>query len=297
MGDTIDSIECQRQKYGEITPDLFDDIGTFFVDDDDTFIFVVEDGNIALDHIQMSASFNMTGHSVLFPVTNGTVLIVDSEIDDGYDIGYNVHACTVALNERLYGDNESIARFFMGCNSFDFGDEFPIENVMSSGTLSFADHFSASMMVLRPQSFSYYPGMSQKFNYSVTDRLGNVIGDGLVQNTTITLSTASFSGLLWFDSNGYCQICEEGVWFSDISLDDHVGDEYALQFSMDNDRLVLVQDEITLNIIGCPSGYGADSDNFTCSICDADTYNLGNSSLRQCLSCDPSNNPGILCYL
>ena len=286
--------ECQQQKYGEITTDLLGEIGVFVVDEHDVFIFVAENANVALDNIKIAPMYSETAHSVVSPVTNGTVLIVDSVIDDGYDIGYHSDECTMVLNERLEGDNDSISRLIIECNDFEFDDDFMTQNVMTSAATSFVDHFSASMFELIPLSTSYYPGMSQLFNYTVTDRLGNVIGDGMVQNTTITLSTAFFSSLLWFDANGYCQFCEEGVWFNDISLTEDVGEQYTLQLSADNNRLLLAQDAITLNITGCPAGYGADSDNFTCSICEADTYNLEDGSLRKCLDCDSVNNPGIL---
>ena len=287
--------ECQQQKYEEITTDLFGEIGIFAVDRDDVFIFVAKNANVALDNIRIAPIYTETAHSVLFPVTNGTVLIVDSVIDNGYDIGYNPDECTTVLNERLNGDNDSISRLIIECNVFEFDNDFMTENVMTSAATSFVDHFSASMFELHPLSTSYYPGMNQMFNYTVTDRRGNVIEDGLVQNTTITLSTAFFSSLLWFDVNGDCQICEEGVWISDISLADDVGEQYTLHLSVDNNRLILAQDAITLNITGCPAGYGADSDNFTCSICEADTYNLEDGSLRECTDCDTVNNPGILC--
>ena len=294
MADSTDSVQCQQQKYGEITIDLFNDIGTFFVDDDDIFIFVAEDANVALDNVRMAPIYNTTYESVEFAVMNGTVLIVDSEIDDGYDVGYNPEDCIVVLNERLFGDNGGISRLVVECGAFS-NDVISILNVMDSAATSFVHHFSPSMIEMRSQTTSYFPGMDLKFNYSVTDRLGTVIDDALIQNTTIVLSTASFSSSVWFDHNGYCQICEEGVWLSDVSLDDDVGALYSVQLSMDNNRLVLDQNELTFNIIGCPAGFGADSSNFTCSVCEADTYNLQNGSLRECLSCDSVNNPGILC--
>ena len=286
--------ECQQQKYGDITSELFGEIGIFVVDRDDVFIFVAEDANVALDNIRIAPIYDESTHSVLFPVTNGTALIVDSVIDDGYDIGYNSDECTMVLNERLNGDDDSISRLIIECNHFEFDDDFMTQNVMTSAATLFVDHFSASMFELIPLSTSYYPGMSQMFNYTVTDRVGNVIEDGLVQNTTIILSTTSFTSLLWFDVNGHCQICEEGVWISDVSVADDVGEQRTLQLSADNNRLILAQNAITLNITGCPAGYGADSDNFTCSICETDTYNLKDGSLRECLDCDTENNPGIL---
>ena len=123
------------------------------------------------------------------------------------------------------------------------------------------------------------------FNYSVTDRLGNVIEEETVRNSTVGLYSASFVSVLSFDENGDCQVCEEGVWLSAVSVEDNVGETYTLQVSANNDRLVLAQSELTVNVTGCPIGYGVDSTNYSCAVCDVGTYNIESDFVRDCHSC------------
>ena len=217
---------------------------------------------------------------------------MDSEIESGYDVGYNADDCTVIYNDRLSNDNESISRLLIDCNDFELDSDFTVESAMIT---AFVDHFSAALIQIHSASSSYYPGESMLFSYTVTDRVGNVIDGGVAPNTTITLSSNAFVGLLWIDADGYCQICEEGVWLSDISIEGgDVGDEYTLEMATDNNQLVLGQNEVTFNVTGCPLGFGADSDNFTCTVCDAFTYNIESDFVGECSSCDPDDNEGLV---
>ena len=86
------------------------------------------------------------------------------------------------------------------------------------------------------------------------------------------------------------------MWFSVVSIAKHFGEEYTLQISMDNNALILMQKEIIFNVTGCPRGYGVSAPdlNYTCSVCDAATYNIIDDFARKCHSCDPEDNPGEL---
>ena len=164
---------------------------------------------------------------------------------------------------------------------------------MNSDATLFVNHFTAALIEVAAVSTLYYPGESASFNYTVTDRLGNIVENGIAPNSTIIISTDSFVGLLQIDSTGYCQICEEGIWLSDVTISGgDVGNTYTLEVSLDHNRFVLGQNEITLNVTGCGIGYGADLDNYTCEICDPFTYNIDEDFVGQCLSCDPAKNPG-----
>ncbi len=122
--------------------------------------------------------------------------------------------------------------------------------------------------------------------------MGNVIEDEVAENSSITVEGDSFVSLLWIDGGGHCQICEEGMWISALSLSQHVGSQYSLHFSSDNNRLILGQSELTLNVTGCPAGFGAVSSNFTCSLCEVASFNIEDDFVRECLSCAPELNSG-----
>ena len=188
------------------------------------------------------------------------------QLAQGLDISYNGDDCTVMYNDRLLNDSENIYRLAIECDEFDFDDDFTTAQTMDSDATAFVTHFSASMLEIQVNSTSYYPGESLQLDYVVLDRLGNVIENEIVQSTTITLASDAFVTLLWIDEYGDCQICDEGVWFSDISVVDHVGTQYPVAISMDNDELVLVHTHFVLDIVGCPIGYGVKSDNFSLDI-------------------------------
>ena len=130
------------------------------------------------------------------------------------------------------------------------------------------DHFSATKLDIAPLVLEYYPGLSVEFSYFVTDRLGNIIPDEMATSTEVRLETASFVSLLWIDYWGTCKICEEGVLLSDLSIANDIGTVYEMNVSTDNDYLLLSDFTVSFEIIGCPIGYGSDSNNNSCDICD-----------------------------
>lgn len=265
------------------------------MEDDVSFLFLANDANIALDNIQIVVAENVS-NSVRFGAIDGTTLILDSEIDHGFDVSYDGDQCTVIYNDRLSNDSSMISRMMIVCQSFDAEDvDFNEQHTLDSTATAFVDHFSATTLWVLPGSSSYFPGMNMVLNLTVTDRLGNVIEDEVMQNTIITMEASSFVSVLSVDENGHCEICEEGVWLSAISMDDNYDDEYTLQITMDNDQFVLGQSEFVLYITGCPVGYGVDSDNYTCDICNVGEYNIEDVSVRECSSCHLDLNPGIEC--
>lgn len=201
---------------------LISSIGVFSVDenfDENTsFIFAANEANIALDNIKIEDLTDSPGRKllsyseILFSALGGTMLIVDSVLDDELDAGYNGDSCTVIVNDRLTNDSAMIYRLIINCTAFDIDDDFTVNYTMDSAVTDYVDHFSAIQIGIYPETTTYYPGESITFNYSITDRLGNVIDDETIQNTTITLSSGSFVGLLAIDEDGDCLLCEEVKW-------------------------------------------------------------------------------------
>ena len=202
-------------------------------------------------------------YPVMFAVIGGTALIVDSVIDDPFDFLYNTENCTVIHNERMENISE-ISRLSIDCGSFELLDEFNVSHSMSAEVTEYVAFMSASQISIEPKSLDYYPGLNMEFNYSVMDRMGNIIQNETLDNETdIQLIGGSFATSLTISAGGVCVNCEEGVMFSDLSISGDVGSEYTLELSSDNDQLVLAQSELTFNITGCPIRYGADSNNLT----------------------------------
>ena len=282
--------------YGPIDSEIFHEIGTFSVDDDDIpFIFKVSGANVVLDNLQIAVSPNNTTNPIMFGVSGGTTLIVDSAIENGYDLSYDTGHCTVIHNDRLAINHAMISWLMFECESSEIGEENKLLSTLSSENTIFVDHFSASTLWFEALSTSYFPGGDAMFNYTVSDRLGNQVDGERAENTTIQLYSDSFVSYFGIDAEGHCQICEEGVWFSSISVDSDF-DFYTLHISMDNELFVLQQNTITFNITGCPSGYGVGDRDAFCSICDPGTYNLEEDGVTECNSCGSDENSGVYCF-
>ena len=266
------------------------EIGVFSVSNNIPFLFIVINGDIALDQIQITVAENVS-NPIRFGAINGTTLIVDSEIADNHDVAYNGDECTVIYYDRLSNDSSVILRLMMECGSFDlqtadFNDYFNADldqNAFEGST--------ATTLWVKPVSSTYFPGMNLEFNLTLTDNTGMVVDDERIQNTTITVVGDSFIGHLIVDENGDCVICEQGLWLSSLSIDD-IGDQYTIEITNDNNHFTLGQSQYTFNITGCPIGFGVDSDNTTCDECDDGEYNIDDDSVRECLSCDLGQNPG-----
>ena len=210
-------------------------------------------------------------------------------IEQGHDISYNGDNCTVLHNDRLLNDTESIARLQIQCADA-VTDGFDIANTMDSETTKYVDHLSATMVEIVSNSSTYYPGELLQIDYVVMDRMGTVI-DIHLTNTTIWVRGDSFFSSLRIDDNGVCDSCG-GIWISDVSIANNVGKNYTLQIDIDNDQLVQTDNILIIDVTGCPMGYGADSKNYSCTLCDTDSYNVDDDFVGQCHDCDSS---GVQC--
>ena len=288
--------DCNAYHYGQSVSKYADQIGKFNVDEQVPYLMTANHSNIALDNIEINI-LHEDPYPVVFGLNAGTALVVDSQIHRGYDISYDADDCIVIHNDRLANDTAMIARLMIECNLFDPEHDFKIENAMNSEVTKTVEHFSAYTLWFYALSTSYYPGMNVQFNYTITDRLNNVIADMTAKNITVTLVdlTESFVTKLWIDGSGRCQICEDGVWLSSVTMESQLDEAYSLGIEMSNNELILKQNNVIFNITGCPARFGVDSRNLTCSRCDAFTYNDRNNSVRECMSCDPNINKNIHC--
>lgn len=87
--DSVASSDCQLERYGEIDATYFDAIGEFVVDENGWFTFAANDANVALDNVAFMMSCNTSegcgladssNYPITFAVMGGTVLIVDSDL-------------------------------------------------------------------------------------------------------------------------------------------------------------------------------------------------------------------------
>ena len=213
------------------------------------------------------------------------------QFEQDHDISYNADACDVIHNERMNGNDTEISRLLIDCGYYTHLSDFDVQNTMDSDTTNYVDHFSATLITIYPNSTDYFPGDSMAFDYVITDRLGIVVNDVFIA-MTIELSHDSYTSLLSIDENGDCQNCEDGVLLSEISISSHFGTNYTMNVQSYSDDFILDTKAITFMVTGCPIGYGADSNNNTCTVCDIFTYNDEDDFVGSCSSCDPNQNDG-----
>eukprot|EP00485_Elphidium_margaritaceum_P015027 CAMPEP_0202729254 /NCGR_PEP_ID=MMETSP1385-20130828/186035_1 /ASSEMBLY_ACC=CAM_ASM_000861 /TAXON_ID=933848 /ORGANISM="Elphidium margaritaceum" /LENGTH=1552 /DNA_ID=CAMNT_0049395511 /DNA_START=49 /DNA_END=4707 /DNA_ORIENTATION=- len=256
-------------------------------------VFHVESGDMALDHVHIEVS---TAAEVADPVivkaVNSTVLLVDSFIADGYDISYYTSECEIVYNERLRDPSEYIAKLHLVCG--DVSESDSLQQTSDSDALRLVDSLSASSIDVQSLSSTYYPGQLFKISFTVMDALGNALDYQTTDKLVIRLEGEGFLTDLSVLPSGVCSQCEQGVLINTLQVNEH-DDEFTLEVSILNDVLLLLDNQITLNVTGCPAGFGPDENNSTCIHCNNGYYNLLPVSVVECRSCEPGSNTGVEC--
>ena len=114
----------------------------------------------------------------------------------------------------------------------------------------------------------------------------------------IHLSIDSFStGDIHIQQGADCSICHAGYGpIPIISIDENITDSFVLSMTMENNQLISYYKSFPFDVIGCPVGKGPDINNFTCTPCGNEYYNLASNNLDECKSCNMDTNSGIQCY-
>eukprot|EP01083_Nonionella_stella_P025231 69516_1 len=214
-----------------------------------------------------------------------------------YDISYDAVNCNVTINERLTNQTNAISKLSIQCLHSYYIFPETLQPVMHAQQTQFVHHLSASKLIMNPTFRLYFPGQLLRFEYRITDRTGNDVDfiptDGITVD--LELESGSFRTQLYIDKLGKCLLCDKGALIYSVSIQDSLRERLLMQLSVESNILVLDSEELSVNITGCPIGYGSDENNFTCSVCDADYFNLFDGSVNSCSSCDSDKNPGVSC--
>eukprot|EP01083_Nonionella_stella_P205245 747594_1 len=299
------NIKCTDPIYGSIDKTLFNEYGIFIIDSVVyPVLFIAVDSNIALDNMRISVTnrtdLTDTAQNVIFILNYSNIFIIDSYIMTSdqmhYDISYDAVNCNVTINERLTNQTNVISKLSIRCLDSWYDSE-SLQQVMHAQQTQFMDHLSASKLILYPTTHLYFPGQLLPFEYRITDRTGNDVDfiptDGITVD--LELESGSFKTQLYIDRWGRCSLCDQGALIYSVSIQDSLRNSVLMQLSVENDILVLDSEELSVNITGCPIGYGSDGNNFTCSVCDRDYFNLVKDNVNYCTPCDSDNNPGVSC--
>ena len=177
-------------------------------------------------------------------------------------------------------------------NNYNSGDL--IESLNSSVT-SYINHLSPIQLNLSANSPYYYPGQSLTFHYNIMDKIGTKISINNISRLGINIETNSFSTALEIEQDGLCPFCNDGISINTISIEDDIGKELRIYYSIDNKNLLTTNSYLYLDIVGCPIMYNPTVNNYTCIPCNTDYYNLYPNNIQYCKSCNPDKNPFIEC--
>ena len=152
------SIKCQNGNYGEMDPALFQSELNILINDtlNNTKILTAIQSNIALDNINITILTLFMNNNLLMQVNNGSILIVDSYVMNGYDIAHNNQSCELLQNDRLFENIQYISLLSLNCQHSATKDYY-IES-MSSAVTNYVDHLTQSRLTLSIDSSYYYPG-------------------------------------------------------------------------------------------------------------------------------------------
>ena len=88
---------------------------------------------------------NQTQHPLPISVSAGNVFLVDSYIEEGYDVTINADECVVFHNERIQNYTEAVSRLLFKC-----GDGVATElSAWTNSELSWLNKFKISVKMLR----------------------------------------------------------------------------------------------------------------------------------------------------
>eukprot|EP01083_Nonionella_stella_P046425 124337_1 len=273
--------------------ELFNQKGVFLTDipqwDGNVYVRVIlaNMSHVAMDNV------NFTTMSDTLPFVmgyNSRFMFIDSYAseENGHDISVSTF-CNVTSNDRLHSDIGYISNLLFKCGDDD--GQYKISTTQSR-LVRTVDHLAAVQINITAEGTTYYPGQSLTFDYEIMDRFDNdipVYSSGLI---SILLTGQFFSTNLYIDQNGDCVDCDNGIVINTLSLESNYNETFIMDISVD-DVLYATNAQLTLDVIGCPLGYGPDSHDITCIECAEGYFNQLTNNIDPCRSC--GDQQGIEC--
>ena len=304
--DCIDknTIDCQNGIYGEIDPLLYHHVTNIFVSNVSVHykILHAEECNIALDNVNIIIILDTT--TIVLSCFYGNIMLIDSYITDGYDISYDNENCNLLKNNKLLNNKQYIPSLLLYCEHMKdlddrtermvssdpsytyYVDDFIESWDSNSSAVSYINHLSPIQLNLSVNSSYYYPGESLIFYYNILDKIGNKISINYISMfLMINIKTNLFSTTLQIEQDGSCQLCDDGLSINTISIEQDLGKELKIYYTIDNNMLFPADSYLSLYVVGCPIMYNPTDNNYTCIPCNTDYYNLYPNNIEYCKSC------------
>ena len=142
----------------------------------------------------------------------------------------------------------------------------------------------------------YFAGELLPITYIITDKYNNTIpyNSKYFSNEIQLYLENEILGTVSIPldkQTGNCDICEKGIYFSSIIID-NVGESFNLSVIEKNN--LLFTKNISINVVKCPSGFGTNEFGTQCQICLKGYFKLSNSNTK-CLVCNKNINYGVNC--
>eukprot|EP01084_Bolivina_argentea_P124583 220759_1 len=285
---------CDNGMYGTIN-EYINYESQFVVTTNITSIWKIFNNYIALDNIRIK------NESIV--VNDGNVFLLDSLLtyDESIDIWYDNSSCDLIYNQRYNRHSNYIAKLMVKCNENYNTSTLELIKSLNAPSTQMVDHFSTTKLNIYTINSTYSPGTLLHFDYQMTDILGNIVNTINITNNYSLIATVNNTDLslyvtITIGKHGECDICENGIILFGANLLDKLGGPYNVKVQLKTPYLLLENEHIYLDIVGCPIGYGATENKYQCEKCAATKYNLQTNNTNQCLPCDSDSNKGIECF-
>eukprot|EP01084_Bolivina_argentea_P216333 367560_1 len=225
-------------------------------------------------------------------MSNGMLLMFNVILDNDADILYNDINCDINCLQMInnsaiiHYNCANILQIFAYCD-IEYNETMDRKYVSSlqdtrPSFATFKSHWSPYSINLTTNN-QYYPGGKLFINHSIMDMFNNPINNYKHEiHMKLSSHQVDLQSNILIDNNGYCQICEQGIYIQTLNID-NVGNNFTIIASVDDNELISNQIEII--VMGCPSGYGKSGNIIKqCEICDDGYFSLYVTT-NECISC------------
>eukprot|EP01084_Bolivina_argentea_P271002 460959_1 len=304
--------QCIYESSGDINFELIDTIGYFIsetsISPEDSADYPItvwtDNSSVVLDNVHFVGSDGTKTYIHFIAGWSGQVLLVESIVET--EIIYPSNYIQIVYNDRLLNNKQYTAALlfkYYSDNAVGFHADKMYYNLYirnsvtwvqlsQSSEPNYVNHLLPYKLNFNPVSTLYYPGLLMtSFIGNITDRMDNAMSVGF--DVELLLQGDRYLGEVTLDESGKCVQCE--IFINSLSIRENIGQTYQLYSSVKNNKLLLNSNLISFEITGCPVGYGTDENNFICQRCEKDYFSLSSNNTQPCQSCEPENNPNVIC--
>eukprot|EP01083_Nonionella_stella_P076093 207162_1 len=291
-----DILSCKHVDYARINrtqnDSCFDAMGALNIEYKDSNEFV--NSLIVLNHSLSTVYIDdaVLDRSYIHIVHADTVNIFDTILSYRF-LSYPSY-CSPECYQIMQQNHSKIRQLILNCNrTASAQDSFQSIDLIEGVKYEVFSFFSASAILLNAHTNNtlLYPGGVIHIDYNITDKYGNVISD-YPHDIYIHLLSAELNINMMINIiDSECDVCVTGVYVQGVTIHD-VGQQYTLSSSVMNG--ILLSNDIVVEIIPCPSGFGIAGAAFQCDECTDGYYSI-ESNTEACHKCNDDVLDGITC--